>query len=252
MNAAPEGSTQPIASSVSISTNTESVKRNIAEALNSIACAIGCLAMSVKPSRFREIADLTTIAARLQGMLAERVDDIDPDFDELPPAEVYPRRRRYAGDVADMNREILMMAQQFMGQYMEMLKPKSEERGEVTITRGSSASEENYELQQMLDLRQRLREDQEEVPAAVEKRIKQLFDRIEERTHDASDPASDPVVLADDVRGRLLGGGGAGDGSGVGGSLAERRAGDEGPLQEVQGDGSRLRLDPAGIDLDEG
>jgi hypothetical protein len=93
----------------------------IDRALSALDEAVALLVTSGSPSRFKQIRSLSTLAAKLAHLRpAQGVDDIDPededevDFDGIPRRGI---RRPRVNDAVDMNREMLMIAQQMVNDY---------------------------------------------------------------------------------------------------------------------------------------
>jgi len=180
------------------------------------------LLASGKPSRFAELQNVTTIAMTIQQLRPMTgVDDADIVRDGVfgaPLGQPIHHRRPY-NDGADLNREIIMLAQSFLAQYAEAEKKKAE-RPDPDVRLN-----EVGELAELFNLRLKLALADQPVPGEITTRIDHLLKRIGEPPHE---PEPDPVVSALDVRGHPPDGAGDPDGGRVGEPLAERAGGDAG------------------------
>ena len=190
------------------------------------------LLASGKPSRFAEMQMVASIAQHIQRLRpAAGVDDVDLNdaafdgYDALGVMMPNPVRRRQGGirmapafnDTADLNTQILMMAQSFLEKYADIEKLKAKP--------GPSRMTEVMELSELMGLRSRLREEKEDVPDELNVRIDHLVKRIGEPVHE---PASDPLVSSDDVRRHPPDFAEQPDRGRVGEPLAQRAGGDDG------------------------
>lgn len=190
-------------------------------ALAALSEAVSDLLVSDRSSRFGEINSLTTIAMHLQRLRpGVGVDDVDPREDEFGDIVAHrpvmmQRRRNPApafNDGADLNREIIMLAQTFLAQYVEAEKKKADKPDpDVRL-------DEVTELAELFGLRLKLAVADQDIPPEINARIAHLLTRIGEPPHE---PAPDPVVFAEHVRRREADGPGEPDGGGVGEALAE-------------------------------
>jgi len=163
-----------------------------------------------KPSRFAEVHMLTSIAHQLQQLRpAAGVDDVglggddeDNEMMDNGPPMMLPRigrRRRMGGfnDGADLNREIIMMAQGFLKSYQEAEKLKaSRPAPDVRI-------DQVTELADLMTLRMQLMREGVDLPIEINARINTLLQRIGEPSHDQHQDQSqrDSVVSAEPLRG---------------------------------------------------
>lgn len=179
------------------------------------------LLASGKPSRFAELQNVTTIAMTIQQLRPMTgVDNADIMGDGVFGAPLcQPIHHRPYNDGADLNREIIMLAQSFLAQYAEAEKKKAE-RPDPDVRLN-----EVGELAELFNLRLKLALADQPVPSEITTRIDHLLKRIGEPPHE---PEPDPVVSALDVRGHPPDGAGDPDGGRVGEPLAERAGGDAG------------------------
>lgn len=183
----------------------------IDRALLALDEAVALLIASGKPSRFAEVYSLTTLAHQLQLLRpAAGVDDVELEGDEdgdigmgMAPPVMLPnrigRRRRIGGfnDGADLNREMIMMAQGFLKTYQDIEKAKaSRPTPDVRIN-------EVTELAELMQLRLQLMRDGEVVPTEINTRINHLLKKIGEPSHDQhqDQPQRDSVLSAEPLRG---------------------------------------------------
>lgn len=188
------------------------------------------LLASGKPSRFAELQNVTTIAMTIQQLRPMiGVDDADIMGDGVfgaplgQPIIVNRRARPPYNDGADLNREIIMLAQNFLATYMEAEKKKAAEK--ASRPEPDVRLDEVTEMAELFTLRLKLAGADQEVPREINVRIDHLLKRIGEPPHE---PEPDPVVSALDVRGHPPDGAGDPDGGRVGEPLAERAGGDAG------------------------
>jgi len=184
------------------------------------------LLASGRVSRFAELQRVGNVAMQVQQLRpAAGVDDVQPldDGANIVVGGPLYHHRMHRGqafgfnDGADLNREIIMLAQKFFEEYTKTLSKKE--------TKSDSRMSEVMELSDLVGLRSRLRENEEEIPDAINTRIDHLVKRIGEPTHE---PGPDTVVSSNDVRRRPPDGPGQPDGGRVGEPLAERAGGDDG------------------------
>jgi hypothetical protein len=182
------------------------------------------LLASGRVSRFAELQRVGNVAMQVQQLRpVAGVDDVQP-FDDgqniMAGQPIMMRRHAAMGfnDGADLNREVIMLAQKFFEEYTKTLSKKE--------TKSDSRMSEVMELSDLVGLRSRLRENKEEIPDAINTRIDHLVQRIGEPPHE---PEPDTVVFANDVRRRPPDGAGEPYGGRVGEPLAERAGGDDGP-----------------------
>jgi hypothetical protein len=180
------------------------------------------LLASGKASRFAELQSVTTIALQIQRLrpMAGVDEAIIDDGDEnvgyrngvMRRNPIRVQQGMQFNDGADLNREIIMLAQNFLAQYAEAEKKKaSKPDPDVRLN-------EVTELAELFMLRLKLAGADESVPIEINARINQLLKRIGEPPHELQ---SDPVVSSLDVRGHPLDGAGEQDGCRVGEPLAE-------------------------------
>src|SRR5579883_873794 len=188
----------------------------IDRALAAIAEAVMLALASKRPSRFSEAEALSRLESRLQRLRpaksiadvedgVKRADDDEEDMgadgEDFPNAAPYLPRRRF-NDAADLNREILMLAQGFFSQYMEVERLKVAATPDVRLN-------EVLELAALVELRLKLMKEGQPVPAEIDAREEQLRKRIGEERH--AQPQSSPVVPPEPVRGHPADGTGAAD-----------------------------------------
>ena len=196
------------------------------------------LLASGKPSRFAELQNVTAIAMQIQRLRPMAgIGDVFGENDEdgaggvgfgvvQQPNGVWHGQRRHLhhpvapfNDGADLNREIIMLAQNFLTQYAEAEKKKaSKPDPDVRLN-------EVTELAELYMLRLKLAGADHDVPNEINTRIDQLLKRIGEPPHE---PESSALVSAFSVRGHPPDGAGEPDGGRVGEPLAERAGGDGG------------------------
>jgi hypothetical protein len=193
----------------------------IDRALSALDEAVALLVTSGKPSRFAEIRTLSSLAAKLARLRpAAGVDDVP--FDEEGDGEFEPNRigRFRPNDAVDLNREIIMIAQQMVKVYADTQKPKPVEfESRINAT---------MELADLMRLRVQLVKEEQAVPDEVNVRIDQLLQRIgapihepEHADHVEPAAATDPSISAVDVRRCSPDGAGGLDGDRVGEPLAQ-------------------------------
>lgn len=198
----------------------------IDRALGALDEALALLITSGKPSRFAEILRLTNLAHQLQCLRpAGGVDDVmDDDVGiygmngGINPAVGgvavgVPRR---FNDAVDLNREIIMVAQNFLKSYLETEKLKATKPApDVRLA-------EVGELMELTELRLRLMKEDQPVPQQIHARIDHLLHRIGEPAHapEPPEPRPDPAVHAEPVRGHPPDGAGQLDGDRVGEPVA--------------------------------
>ncbi len=171
---------------------------------------------SSKPSRFVEAGTLTTLAHQLQQLRpANGIADLGMDDDEdgdigmgppiMMPNRIGRMRRGRFNDGADLNREMIMMAQGFLKTYQEIEKTKaSRPAPDVRLN-------EVTELAELMQLRMQLMREGADLPAEINTRIDHLLQRIGEpppttgesphEHHQQTEPRPDPVVSAEPLRG---------------------------------------------------
>jgi hypothetical protein len=192
--------------------------------------------VSGRPSRFAELQRVITIAAHVQALrVPTSVEDADNKMFEggnvggmiggfgdglpmpEPPMHRYVHRGVRFNDGADLNREIIMVAQQYLAHTLDAEKKKT-----VPDNRLDAVAE----LAKLIELRAKLVLADQDVPPEIGYRIDTLLKRIGEPSH-APEPDPGPApVPADDLRRREADGAGQPDGGRVGEPLAERAAGD--------------------------
>lgn len=184
---------------------------------------------SSRPSRFTEVQAVAGIAAHLQAMRVERVADVDATRNAemvrqaLGADMVIVGNPGGANDVADLHRELLMMAQTYLTQYVEVEKKRAERSG--TDNRLETVDE----LAELFTLRLKIAAADQDVPPEINFRIDTLLKRVGEPTSippstpgdTDHEPAPDPVVPAVDLRGHQVDVPGGPDGSGVGAPVAD-------------------------------
>jgi hypothetical protein len=186
------------------------------------------LLASGKPSRFAELQNVTAIAMQIQRLrpiagigdvFGENGEDGEGGHFRVVhnPIGVWQGHRapRF-NDGADLYREIIMLAQNFLTQYAEAEKKKaSKPDPDVRLN-------EVTELAELYMLRLKLAGADHDVPNEINTRIDQLLKRIGEPPHE---PESSALVSAFSVRGHPPDGAGEPDGGRVGEPLAERAGG---------------------------
>jgi len=204
---------------------------SIDRALAALSEAISELLASGKSSRFAEIADLAKTAYRLQQRRpasgVENVHGMADDDDEYGGLNVMPVRRARFNDGADLNREIIMLAQGFLKSYMEIeqnkaSKPEPDVRLNVVM-----------EMADLIRLRTTMAKDGEPIPDPINQRIDHLLQRLGETPHEPQ-PNHVPAISPFDVRRHSPDGAGEQDGDRMGEPVAERANGDLGDREEVQ------------------
>lgn len=200
-------------------------------AVSALSEAAAELLASARPSRFAEIQSIAVIAMQLQRMRPGiGVDDLG-DYEPGDGMQAMPARHHRRGvpvgfnDGADLNREILMLAQTFLAQYAEAEKKRAD-RPDPDVRLN-----EVGELAELYGLRLKLALADQDVPVEINARILYLLQRVGAPAPNGGpphEPAPDSLVFAHDVRGREADGPGERDRGGVGGALAERAAGDDG------------------------
>ena len=211
----------------------------IDRALAALDDAVTLLVASGKPTRFAEIARLTTLAQQLQLLRpAGGVDDVGGVGDDgngmgydggiammnganLGGLVAAPPRR--FNDTADLSREMLMLAQSFLKSYAETEKVKADAQAARNQLPIDVRIDVVAELTELMILRNKLALDGvEPVPEEITRRITHLLQRIGEPPHDQPEPQQDPVVHPEPLRGHPPDGAGGLDGDRVGEPLAER------------------------------
>jgi hypothetical protein len=189
----------------------------IDRALAAISDAIADLLTSNKPSRFAEIGELARTACKLHRQRhagsVDEVDDMAEDGDGnygnfAPPVMMHPRR---FNDAVDLNRELVMIAQGFIKNYLEVEQRKMSKIEESRLNIVT-------ELTELTALRVRMLKDDEAIPEEINHRIDYLLQRIGEPFHE---PQSDPVVHPESVRGHPTDGAREPDRDRVGEPVAE-------------------------------
>lgn len=216
---------------------TEQPPHPIDRALIALDDAVTLLVASGKPTRFAEIARLTTLAQQLQLLRpAAGVDDAVGDDGNgmghgggivmmnganLGGLVAAPPRR--FNDTADLSREMLMLAQSFLKSYAETEKVKADAQAARNQLPIDVRIDVVAELTELMILRNKLVLDNAApVPEEITRRITHLLQRIGEPPHDQPEPQQDPVVHPEPLRGHPPDGAGGLDGDRVGEPLAER------------------------------
>lgn len=195
----------------------------IDRALTALSEAVALSLAGRSPSRFAEASRLTTLAHQLQGLRpAAGVADVGLDDDDhegnaggpnIMMPNPLPRAYRF-NDGADLQREVLMIAQGFLKQYADIEKAKAAK------PQTDSRLTEVMELTSLVELRIKIETEQDtkSVPEQIQRRIDHLLQRIGEPTHE-SEPSA--VVPAEPIRGCPPDGAGGQDGDRVGEPLAD-------------------------------
>ena len=185
-----------------------------------------------RPSRFAELGTVVAVAQTVQqlrpaGLAGVEDMGLHPYEENIvinggPVMMANPRRRgvRIGGfhDAADLNTQLLMMAQSFLEKYADIEKLKAQPT--------KSRLDEVTELAELFGLRMKLALDSPDpVPEEITTRINHLLKRIGEPPHE---PEPDTDLSSDDVRRRPPDGPGRPDGGGLGEPVAERAGGDDG------------------------
>jgi hypothetical protein len=182
----------------------------IDRALAAISDAMSDVLVGGKSSRFAEVVELARIAHKLQQR--RHVTDLDEGGIGINVAggAVVPR----FNDGVDISREILMLVQGFLKNYMEV------EHRKVSKPDPDTRLNEVMELAELTALRIRMLKDDEQVPDQVDQRITHLLQRIGEPSHA---PQSDHVSAfsAESLRGHPPNGAGETDRDRVGEPVAE-------------------------------
>jgi hypothetical protein len=200
-------------------------------ALSALDEAVALLVTSGRPSRFSEIHRLSRLASELARLRpAAGVDDVEPEDEGEMDGHPMPRRLRglpRANDAVDMQRELMMIAQQMIKVYADQQKTRvvPETRINQTIECGN-----------LMRLRVQLMKEDQLVPEEINVRIDQLLKQIGAPAHEPEPSFSvdDYLAAADDVRRHPPDGPGGPDGGGVGGPVADGGDGDEGDIAEVR------------------
>ena len=207
------------------------VMHPIDRALGALDEAVALLVTSGKRTRFAEILALSNLASQLQFLRpAAGVDDVPDAYNDgfgvggvnvgmnMMNGAVMPMRPARFNDAVDLNREMIMVAQSFLKSYLETEKIKaSKPAPDVRLN-------EVGELAELMELRMKLAQDGQDVPAEIGTRIEQLLRRIGEPPHEhhEPEPRPDPVVPAEPLRGHPPDGAGQLDGDRVGEPVADR------------------------------
>lgn len=199
----------------------------IDRALAAIGDAISLALASDKPSKFAEIGRLTNIAHKLGALRPARgVDGVHADagapYDEygdngavMGGPNLLPVRPYNEG--ADINRQMIMLAQGFLREYAEIEKAKL---NKPPIAEGRLL--EVTELSELFELRIKLSAEKQAVPEQIGARIDYLLKRIGEPPHEPEPrPGSDSLVPAQPLRGHPPDGAGQPDGDRVGEPVAD-------------------------------
>jgi hypothetical protein len=169
----------------------------IESAIAALSAAMAELLAGDKPSRFREVQGLARTAAQLQQGLASSVDAIDYYHNhgevDVGPINVQPWGNRPFNDAVDLNREILMTAQKFLQNYLEVERVKAVK----PIASLESRLLEAEELGRLIELRLRFGS---ECPDQIDRRVDYLLNRIGELPHEP-EPESGALVHSEPVRG---------------------------------------------------
>jgi len=169
--------------------------------------AAGLIA-SGKPSRFAELQNVTGIAMTIQRL--RPMGGVEDVFDDLAPGAAmgggfigqaigHQRGVRF-NDGADLNREIIMLAQNFLATYAEAEKKKAAEK--ASRPEPDVRLDEVTELSELFMLRLKLAGADQEVPREINVRIDHLLKRIgepppreEERTGEPMSPAAASIEI---------------------------------------------------------
>jgi hypothetical protein len=155
-----------------------------------------------RPSRFAELHTVSQIAVHIQRLrpdpsLGDMGLGVDAPMHAPNPGYVIQPGRRMAAfnDGVDLNREIVMLGQSFLEKFMELEKAKTKP--------ADSRLREVTELSELIDLRTRIDKTSASIPSAIQSRIDHLLTRIGAPHEPAApdEPASDPVVHPEPVRG---------------------------------------------------
>jgi hypothetical protein len=206
----------------------------IDRALAALSDAAIDLLATKKPSRFAEVQSLAGLAMQVHTLRpmsgvddALGADGYDPFVPAIHPvagyAHGYPHRVHHVpafNDLADINRQLLMLAQNFVQQHADdATKRARRPDAELRLT-------EAGELAELILLRVKLLAAGEDVPKEVASRIEILLAHTGEAPH-ASTPEN-AVVPAEPLRRHPLDGPGERDGGRMGEALAERAGGANG------------------------
>jgi hypothetical protein len=198
----------------------------IDRALAALGDAISLALASDKPSKFAEIGRLTSIANKLGALRPARgVDDVqhveeyEADGGGVMMANPgpMPLGRRF-NDGADLNREMIMLAQGFLREYADIEKMKASR----PVADGRLL--EVSELSELYELRAKLALQNQQVPPQIDARIEALLKRIGETPNGSESPGSQSsaILPAEPLRGHPPDGAGQPDGDRVGELVADR------------------------------
>jgi hypothetical protein len=194
----------------------------IDRALAAISDAMSDVLVGGKSSRFAEVVALARIAHKLQQRRhvtsLDEVNNGDVGGVDVNVAGVVdPNRILHVprfNDGADISREILMLVQGFLKNYMEV------EHRKVSKPALDTRLNEVMELAELTALRIRMLKDDEQVPDQVDQRITHLLQRIGEPSH-APQPDHVSAFSAEPLRGHPPNGAGEPNRDRVGEPVAE-------------------------------